>query len=108
MNASYLFLGLVAIALGFSIMAFVFKHFILAILAGGAWILNAVLAYIEMSTWTSIMPLVSFFVICAIAMFTFMFLNRQKTVIPPAEKYDRIKDIDTSVEQYRAMRKRGR
>ena len=108
MNASYLFLGLVAIALGFSIMAFVFKHFILAILAGGAWILNAVLAYIEMSTWTSIMPLVSFFVICAIAMFTFMFLNRQKTVIPPAEKYDRIKDIDISVEQYRAMRKRGR
>ena len=108
MDVSYLFLGLVAIALGFSIMAFVFKHFILAILAGGAWILNAVLAYIEMSTWTSTMPLVSFFVFCALAMFTFIFLNRQKTVISPAEKYDRTKDIDDTIAYYRNMRRRGR
>ncbi|MCJ7805208.1 hypothetical protein MUP46_01010 [Patescibacteria group bacterium] len=108
MSLSYLWIGLVAIALAISALTFIYRRAVLSVLSAGAWMVLMFFAYFNLdNNMPANLGLVGFFLLCMVTMFGSLgFLRPKKEPILPPSPYQHIQDLDEKMEFYRKMRRR--
>jgi hypothetical protein len=94
----------VFLALGLSIMTFVFKIWVLGILAAGAWLMNLGIIATE-TTFDNGFPFAAFFGICAIVMIASLWFLRHKDGETKPTMYSHTQYIGKRIEEARQARR---
>jgi hypothetical protein len=108
MSMSYLWIGLVVLALVLSITSLLKKHMIMSLLSAFAWLLCTIFTYY---TITTLQPqlytgMLLFFLFCFITMLVQMYRSTRGEPIPPVVPYDHRVHLKTTMEKYREARRR--